>query len=374
MNRLIPTLFFAALTPLSAQAQTALPPPTSGLLLNYTYWPIQYVQFVGPELPYSMLELDVDSAAKQPVLYVTLTERATGKRIHYTNSDAAAGIASAQGEEVHKTEIAFDSADTQNTGSASDLRFTLADGRPLEWHFVQGSDISEQGSGLTPLPNASIPIFAYREQGAVAGEGTALQIGATVSAAEVWKEISQPPHFIAYHGALTQSAHTLTFIPGSESWNITSAPPNLTPGLTWELDAASGNHRSLKIDRVDGAHVTLTGSDRFQPQIRFTLEATRTPDGWSTTSLRYFPLRDGDKHFLTLDLSGDQEKGALTLSVGKKKKRLAEGTLTRSCTAATDCTVSAQFATPTWAQSKRMQERSTSTSTRLSTFARPEKE
>ena len=370
MNRLIPALLLtAALTPLAAQ--TPIPPPTSGLLVSYTYWPTQYVQFVGPELPYSMLELDVDPAGKQPVLYVTLTERATGKRIHYTNSDAAAGVAKAQGEEVHKTEIAFEGADTQNTGSLSDLRFTMADGKPLQWHFVQGSDITEQGSGLTPLPNAKVPIFAYREQGAVAGEGTALQIGDTISAAEVWKEISQPPHFIAYHGALTQSAHTLAFIPGSETWAITSGPQALTPGLTWELDAASGNHRSLKIDRVEGSHLTLTGSDRFQPQVRFTLESTHTADGWSLASIRYFPARDGDKHFMTLDLPGDQDKGTLTLSVGKKKKRLAEGTLTRKCIAA-DCTLSMQVSTPAWAQSKQMREESTSSAARLSLTAVPE--
>lgn len=371
MHRYLAALLLAAVPSLAAHAQTPIPPPTSGLLINYSYWPSQYVQFVGPELPYSMLELDVDPAGKQPVLYVTLTERATGKRIHYTNSDAAAGMAKAQGEEVHKTEIAFDGADTQNTGSLSDLRFTMADGKPLQWHFVQGSDITEQGSGLTPLPNANVPIFAYREQGAVAGEGTALQIGDTVSVAEVWKEISQPPHFIAYHGALTQSAHSLAFIPGSESWTITSAPQALTPGLTWELDAASGNHRSLKIDRVEGSHVVVTGTDRFQPQVRFTLEATRIPDGWSLASVRYMPARDGDKHYLTIELAGDQDKGPFALSAGKKKKRLAEGTLTRSCVAA-DCTLSLQFSAPAWAQSKRMQERSTATATRISTSATPE--
>ena len=372
MNRLIVTLVLAAaLTPIAAHAQTPIPPPTSGLLVSYIYWPIQYVQFVGPELPYSMIELDVDPAGKQPVLYITLTERATGKRIHYTNSDAAVGLAQAQGEEVHKTAVAFEGADTQTTGSLSDLRFSMTDGKPLQWHFVQGSDISEQGSGLTPLPNARIPIFAYREQGAVAGEGTALQIGGVVSAAEVWKEISQPPQFIAYHGALTQSAHTLAFLPGSESWNVTSAPSTLASGATWELDAASGNHRSLRIDRVEGAHALITGTDRFAPQVRFTLDATRTSDGWSVSSVRYFPVRDGDKHFLTLDLPGHLDNGPLALSTGRKKKQLAAGTLTRTCTAA-ECTFSVKFSTPAWVQSKRMKGLFTSTATGISVSALPE--
>lgn len=82
---------------------------------------------------------------------------------------------------------------------------------------MQGSDVSEQGSGLTPLCQLPLPVFAYREQGAVAGEGTAVQIGEIVSAAEVWKEISRPPYFVGYHGAYTQHAHRLIFAPGSAS-------------------------------------------------------------------------------------------------------------------------------------------------------------
>ena len=165
-------LVSATLFPLASGAQTTIAPPTSGLIINYQYWPEQFVQYVGTELPYSMLELDVNGDGKTPVYNVVLTERAGDRRIQYSNSDAIIAAAKAQGGDAHKTEIAFEPADTMNTGSISTLRLSLADGKPLQWRFVQGSDISEQGSGLTALPQVPVPVFAYREQGAVAGEGT----------------------------------------------------------------------------------------------------------------------------------------------------------------------------------------------------------
>ena len=197
-------LALSALAP-SGHAQTSAPlaPPVSGLLVTYQYWPVQYVQWVGTELPYSMIEFDVDATTKQPLYNVVLTDRASGRRTAYVNSDVLVASAKAQGMQAYKTEIAFEAAEATNVGAASTLRLSMADGKPLQWRFVQGSDISEQGAGLTPLPTVPIPILVYREQAAVAGEGTALQIGNTVSAAEVWTEISKPPYFVAYRGAMS---------------------------------------------------------------------------------------------------------------------------------------------------------------------------
>ena len=158
----------AAALPLVAQtsplvAQTPLAPPSTGILVSYQYWPVQYVQCVGSELPYSMIELDVDAGGKQPLYNVILTDRA-GKRITYANTEGLVRAATAQGMEAHKAAIAFEPAEAQAVGAASTLRMTLADGRPLQWRFVQGSDVSEQGAGLTPLPNVAIPVLLYREQ------------------------------------------------------------------------------------------------------------------------------------------------------------------------------------------------------------------
>jgi hypothetical protein len=375
MKRLTNSFLLAAACtlPMISFGQKTVSPPSVGILTNYRYWPVQYVQFVGTELPYAMIELDVDSSGKQPLLYLTLTERASGKRIHYTNNDGLVAMAKAQSEEAHKTEMAFDPPDTENPGSISNVRLTMADGKPLQWRFVQGSDVSEQGSGLTPLPDTKIPVFAYREQGAVAGEGTALQIGDVVSTAAVWTEISHPPQFIGYRGAMTHDAHMLVFPAGNESWTVTSAPSSLAVSSTWELDGANGNHRTLRIDKVSGAHYTISSIDRFQPSVRFTLEASREGDAWSIESVRYAPARDGDKHYLTLQfapaLSATTTKSDVTLLAGKKTT-LASGTITATETA-TDQSLALDFATPAWAHGKTMTEETTPSANGSRTVAHP---
>jgi hypothetical protein len=60
---------------------------------------------------------------------------------------------------------------------------------------------SVSAAAAARLPVIEPPVLMYRERSAVAGEGTALKIGNTVSVADVWTEISQPPYFVAYHGA-----------------------------------------------------------------------------------------------------------------------------------------------------------------------------
>ncbi len=362
------TLTQGALAQPPAAAVTSIAPPTSGLIANYRYWPTQYVQFVGAELPYAMIALEADTTGKKPLYYVTLTTR-EGKRIHYGNADVLVASGKAMGEEAYKTEIAVDGGDKQTNGDITTVRFTMADGKPVQWRFVQGSDISEQGAGLTPLA-LPMPIFAYREQAAVAGEGTALEIGGVVSTADVWKEISQPPYFIAYHGALSQSAHTLAFLPGKETWTVTSSPSALTAGAAWELDGATGDHRTLRIEKSDGAHFLISGTDRFQPSVRFVLDATRTADGWTVASVRYAPLRDGDKHFLTLTTPpADGKPAEIALTPGKKKA-IATGTLAAAGSAA-DRTLTLDFATPAWTRGKSMSEQTVSTATTVTVIAHP---
>jgi len=373
MNRIAVSLLLvsATLLPFASGAQTTIVPPTSGLIINYQYWPEQFVQYVGTELPYSMLELDVNRDGKTPVYNVVLTERATNRRIQYSNSDAIIAAAKAQGSEAHKTEIAFEPADTTNTGSISTLRFTLADGKPLQWRFVQGSDISEQGSGLTALPQVPVPVFAYREQGAVAGEGTALQIGDVVSVADVWKEISRPPYFVAYHGAYTQNAHRVTFGAGKESWTVVSAPTSLAVGSTWELDGDHDAHRTLKVEHVDGNHYTISGSDRLQPSLRFVLDAMRDANTWSVGSVRYSPVKNGDKHAITVQfgtpIAPTISASTVELIVGKKTN-LASGTLVLSGEPL-DRTTVLEMKTPTWVHGKSLLEETKSSSGSLTTLA-----
>ena len=64
-------------------AEPVLPPPIAPEQIIYRHWPEQFVQWIGTELPYTMIELYVDPGSGATPLYeVVLTERATGKRVH----------------------------------------------------------------------------------------------------------------------------------------------------------------------------------------------------------------------------------------------------------------------------------------------------
>ena len=171
-----------------------LPAPIAPEQIVYRHWPEQFVQWIGPELPYTMIELYVDPAGATPLYEAVLTERATGKRVHYTNQQQMVDIDQRSGAEAYLTTMQLDRPANADKGATYLLRFVDHAGQPVSWQFIQGSDISERGGGSSPA-GLDPPVLMYRELGGVAGEGTALKIGNTVSTADVWTEISHAALF-----------------------------------------------------------------------------------------------------------------------------------------------------------------------------------
>lgn len=209
-----------AASPLLLSAQS--PAPTRSITLplpgvHYRYWPEQLVQWVGPELPYSMIVLDVDSRGKQPIYDVELIGKSGNQVVHYTNSATELAIDQKSGFTVHQVAMSFDGPADPENGAQYSLRFLTETGTPVVWQFVLGTDVSGQGSGLSPVP-APIPVLMYREQGGLAGQGTALKIGGVTSVAAEWTEIAKPPFFVPYRGALSTGVQVLVFAPGSSRW------------------------------------------------------------------------------------------------------------------------------------------------------------
>lgn len=334
-----------------AQEKTAaIAPPVTGLLVHYSYWPEQYVQWVGTELPYSMLALEVDATGASPVYDAVLTERATNARVHYTNVQAIADAARLRGDEAYVTKIEFTRPDAPGTGAVYSLKFTLHDGTPLQWQFVEASDVSDRGSGTSPIPDIKAPAFSYRELGSVAAEGTALQIGDRVSAADVWKEISYPPYFIAYHGAVSQGATIVVLGAGDERWTVASAPSALTEGAQWKLTSANERERTLTVEKAEGGQYTIGVSEGMGGPVKQTMDATYGPDGWAVERLHYVPAQ-GEAHAFSLVFSP-----ALT-ATGTSNADLVMGKKTKVATATVVTaagSIDVTMKTPDWLKGKEM--------------------
>ncbi len=314
---LLPALAATAQT--TAQTAAPLLPPAG---LHYRYWPMQMVQWVGPELPYSMIVLYADDSAKS--YDVELIDRASGKPVHYVNTPELAAEDKAKGDDALVTRIQFDQPEAPGKGAQYGVRFNTEKGVPVVWQFVQGTDISEQGSGVSPV-DAPFPVLVYREQGALAAEGTALKVGAVTSTAEMWKELAQPPYFVPYHAALSQGVHILSMSPHASTW--VDAQPALTAGAAWKLTSAAGTVLNAHADAAGGAGATVSLTDAQRGVM--TLDAQGGAGGWTVNRVRFGPAGAKADHTLSLAFTPAMAPGSdsrFELVAGRKTK-LASGSV-----------------------------------------------
>ncbi|MGH9585504.1 MAG: hypothetical protein ACRD3F_01015 [Acidobacteriaceae bacterium] len=303
----------AAPAGLFGQAAAPAPSASSATLplagVHYRYWPEQLVQWIGPELPYSMIVLNVDNRAKQPVYDAELVDKSGKEAIHYTNSAEQLALDKRAHLTAYQVPMKFDGPADPSNGAQYMLRFNTEKNVPVVWQFVLGSDVSEQGSGLTAIP-AAVPILIYREQGGVAGQGTAVQIGSVTSTAGVWKEIAQPPYFVPYHGALTVGAHVLVFTPMAAAWQQ-------QPG---KLTDSSGD--TLAVTKTaDGVMLTNAALG--------TAEDIAEGANDAVSRVTFGPVNAKRDHTMSLEFTPALTPGAQSkfeLIAGKKSK-IAEGTV-----------------------------------------------
>jgi hypothetical protein len=279
-------LLGSAVTIFAQTAEPGLPAPIAPEQIVYRHWPEQFVQWIGTELPYTMIELYVDPAGTTPLYEAVLTERTTGKRIHYANQQEMVDVDKRSGAQAYLANMQLDRPANVATGATYLLRFVDQAGEPVTWQFIQGSDISERGGGSSPA-GVEPPVLMYRGRSAVAGEGSALKIGKAVSVADVWPEISQPPYIVAYHGALSENVDIAVFAGAGQQWTTASAPKTLAVGAEWKLKARDGLGCTLRVQSIAGDRVTILDNDDHLPGRTVAIEATWTNNAWSIDKMHY---------------------------------------------------------------------------------------
>ena len=329
-------LLCSAASLFAQSSESSLPPPIAPEQIVYRHWPEQFIQWIGPELPYTMIELYVDpGAGATPVYDAVLTERTTGKRIHYANQQQMVDIDKRSGAEAYLATIQLDRPANAGKDATYLLRFVDHAGEPVSWQFIQGSDISERGGGSSPAGIAP-PVLMYRERSAVAGEGAAVKIGNKVSVADVWTEISQPPYFVAYHGAMSQNVDIAVFAGAGQQWTTVSAPKSLSVGAEWKLKAQDGVGCSLHVQALAGDRATIVDNDDHLPGRTITMEGVWNNGAWSIEKLHYAaadaaPNQDANQGLTISFVPGANAAGAPSkFEVTGEKRRASPAA---SCTA-----------------------------------------
>jgi lipopolysaccharide biosynthesis glycosyltransferase len=165
-------------------------------------------------------------------------------------------------------------------------------------------------------------VLVYRERGAVAGEGTALKIGNTTSTADVWTEISQPPYFVAYHGAFSQNVDIAVFTGAPQPWTTVSAPKTLEAGAEWKLTAQDGVSSTLKLQALAGTHATILDTDDHFPGKTMIIEADWANGAWTIDKLHYSAGGEDANQGLTIAVTNAK----FEVTAGRKT-RIADGTV-----------------------------------------------
>jgi hypothetical protein len=264
----------------TASAQDVrLPLPVAPLIVHYEYVPHYFMQWLNDHPQYTRIEAAVTDS-EPPVFNLTLTEKGSGRRVNYCNSEAWLKAMAQSGQEARLTKIDYRAMNNFGQAPAHEFSFTDERGQAVRWRFTLATPVSERGAGLTQQEGGTGLMLIYRELGTVAGEGTAVQIGAKVIEAEPWTEISAPPYFVAYRGAYSDGIGIGALLSGQESWRVTEAPKDLIEGAQWTLVNDRGRTRQLRIAAIRGGELTIqeTGGS-------LTLQSRKTATGFALRSI-----------------------------------------------------------------------------------------
>lgn len=333
-------------------------PPVAPFPFTFEYWPESFVQWIGSDLPYSLIEVYADRASPPGKFEVALIDRASSRRTVYSNDQSLVNKAKIKGDEAYFTPISLKAPQNSSKGSTYEFSFRSKDDQPIIWRLVQASDVTEQGAGLSEIPNSPNLLLIYRESGSVAGEGTAIQVGSTVSAADLWKAISSPPYFIAYRGGHSVGVDLGSLASGDETWKVVAYPASLAKGQEWSLKDIQGHEMKIHIETAQGDSYQMATQCESHPSVRQEISVRRNRDGWLLDKVLYKTIEHAEAHHLVLKFQPAIALGtAATTKTSRfdvfmgKNTRVATGVIS-SNGASMQQKYNWQFRSPDWAKKR----------------------
>lgn len=250
--------------------------PIMPLIADFEYIPKYFIQWIKDVPRYSMIQAAVYQ--REPsVCMMVLTEKKTGREVYYSNSAQKVTALQQAGKAARLAKIDFRVVERVGQQPIYGFGFADENGQAVRWRFIPTSAATARGAGVGPGHIGRGLQWISRNLGTAAGDGTAVEIGASLSEAEPWPEISAPPYFIAYHGFYQLGLTAGGLSPGSQSWRVTSPPADLQEGAVWVLTDENHNTRQLKITARKGDEMTIaeTGPPRpYAASISFTMNAS----------------------------------------------------------------------------------------------------
>ncbi len=124
-----------------------------------------------------------------------------------------------------------------------------------------------------------------------------------VSVADVWTEISQPPYFVAYHGACHRTSRSPSLPAPPSNGRSAVLRTALMTGAEWKLKAQDGLGSTLHVQALTGDHATIL--DRM---IIFRVEPSPSrPPGangaWSIEKMHYDSAKETADQGLTISFA-----------------------------------------------------------------------
>jgi hypothetical protein len=198
-------------------------------IMDYQFFDHFYTQSLDGDAKYTEIQAYVKDSGGKPQTTIKLIEKGSGTATVYSDH------------------IQYVPPAAYIPKAITGFAFRDRDGQPVRWRFTLAYPPSAQGSGLTVLPNDPTFKLIYRDSGSLSDADSAVELSGKVNTVQVWREISQPPYFVAYRGTYTEGAETTQLRTDLEKLEFTGAS-GLKSGAQFQLVTASGKSRQLSVE------------------------------------------------------------------------------------------------------------------------------